>query len=299
MSRAERTEEGRQQAEGPGPLLERERERQGLSRQQVAERLNLDVSVIDAIESENYAALGAPVFAKGHLGHYASLLGLPVDATLDAYSRSQNQVSQPTLVPKSRFELPQDDRRPRWPWVVGGLLLFLVAAALVAYVSEYGFRLPFHGPSAVFAPASKPENADATRVVTAETADGAASRQGDGPGMESAVRPAVPASQIGSVPAGDDSALPATVQPGQLELELRFSADSWVEIYDRSGQAVFYDLGRAGTARTVLAAAPLSVTLGNAGAVGLSISGRMVSVPQPVSGQTVSRFSIDPEGALR
>ncbi len=298
MSRAERAEE-RQQAEGPGPLLERERERQGLSRQQVAERLNLDVGVIDAIETENYVALGAPVFAKGHLGHYASLLGLPVDATLDAYSRSQNQVSQPTLVPKSRFELPQDDRRPRWPWVVGGLMLFLVAAAVVAYVSEYGFRLPFHGPSAVFAHAPEPEKAETTRVVAAEAADGAASRQGGEPGMEAAAVPAAPASQSESVPTGDEVAPSATRQPGQLELELRFSADSWVEIYDRSGQAVFYDLGRAGTARTVLAAAPLSVTLGNAGAVGLSISGRSVSLPQPVSGQTVSRFSIDPEGALR
>ena len=32
--------------------------------------------------------------------------------------------------------------RPKWPWVLGGALAFVVAAGLAAYVSEYGLRLP-------------------------------------------------------------------------------------------------------------------------------------------------------------
>jgi hypothetical protein len=35
-----------------------------------------------------------------------------------------------------------DRGRPKWPWLFGGVLLVLVAAAMVAYVSEYGVRLP-------------------------------------------------------------------------------------------------------------------------------------------------------------
>ena len=56
---------------GPGAELARERERQGLTEQQVAEQLNLDVSVIHWIENDDFAALGAPVFAKGHLRRYS------------------------------------------------------------------------------------------------------------------------------------------------------------------------------------------------------------------------------------
>jgi cytoskeleton protein RodZ len=299
MSRAEQAEAERQ-AEGPGPQLERERERQGLSRQQVAERLNLDVGVIEAIESENYAALGAPVFAKGHLRHYAVLLGLRADAVLEAYSHSQNQASQPTLVPKARYELPEDDRRPRWPWIVGGLLLFLAGAAAVAYVSEYGFRLPLRGPAgAVGADAPEAVSAGPTRVAAAEASDNTAAPESAQAAAVAPLEQAAPAAQAAVPQAGATGTSPVAAQPGQLELELRFTADSWVEIYDRSGQAVFYDLGRAGTARTVLAAAPLSVTLGNSGAVALSISGRAVSLPRPAPGQTVSRFSVDPEGTLR
>jgi len=41
-----------------------------------AEQLNLDLSVIHALENNDYGALGAPVFAKGHLRKYAALVGL-------------------------------------------------------------------------------------------------------------------------------------------------------------------------------------------------------------------------------
>ena len=64
----------------PGQLLRRERERRSLSVQQAAEDLHLDASTVEAIEADRLAALGAPVYAKGHLKKYAALLGLsPAD----------------------------------------------------------------------------------------------------------------------------------------------------------------------------------------------------------------------------
>ena len=61
---------------GPGPMLRRARESRGLTPQQAAEQLNLDVSVVEALERDDLAALGAPVFAKGHLRRYGAMLGL-------------------------------------------------------------------------------------------------------------------------------------------------------------------------------------------------------------------------------
>jgi hypothetical protein len=101
---------------------------------------------------------------------------------------------------------------------------------------------------------------------------------------------------VESAKAGSAGNVPAA---GQVGLDLEFAADAWLEIYDRSGQAVIYDLGRGGTRRSVLAEAPLSVTVGNAGSVNLSVNGSRVRIPEPATGQTVSRFSIGPDGALR
>ena len=44
-----------------------------------------------ALERDDFAALGAPVFVKGHLRRYAALLGLAEDEILGAYERSRAQ----------------------------------------------------------------------------------------------------------------------------------------------------------------------------------------------------------------
>jgi hypothetical protein len=79
---------------------------------------------------------------------------------------------------------------------------------------------------------------------------------------------------------------------------MTFAADSWAEIYDGAGKAVLYDLGRAGSQRTIAAQAPLSVTLGNAPAVTLSVNGRAMPMPPVPAGQTVARFKVQADGTL-
>ena len=84
--------------------------------------------------------------------------------------------------------------------------------------------------------------------------------------------------------------------PGQVTLQLKFTADSWVEVFDGSGKAVLYDLGKSGSERTIAAAPPLSVTLGNAPAVTIVVNGR--AVPRPPTQGTLARFSVGADGML-
>ena len=70
-------EDGESGAAGPGAGLRLAREQLGLTQQQAAEQLTVDVSVITALDADDFAALGADVFVKGHLRRYAALLGLP------------------------------------------------------------------------------------------------------------------------------------------------------------------------------------------------------------------------------
>jgi hypothetical protein len=225
------------------------------------------------------AALGAPVFAKGHLRRYAILLGIPEDDILGGYERSTARPEQPTLVPKSRAEMAPVRGKSKWPFVLGGAIAFLLAAGLAAYISANGLQLPWPKSAKSQAAAESTDSATATTPSATNPADGAAA--------------ATPA-------AGDIAATPAAVVPaGQVRLQLRFAADSWVEIYDGTGKAVLYDLGKSGTVRTVAAVAPLSVTIGNAAAVSVEVNGRTVRPPPQAPGQTVARFGVGPDGALR
>jgi cytoskeleton protein RodZ len=259
-------------AASPGTRLRLARESHGLTEQQAAEAINLDPMVVTALEANDFPALGAPVFVRGHLRRYAGFLGLPEDEIVSAYERSKQQVGEPSLVPRARLEMEPVRGRPRWPWVVGGTAAFLLAAVLVAYLSEHGLPGLASGDDQAAGenPAPAPESAQSgSRTVAA-------------PGV--------------AAPEGRTGTAPAT--PGQVNLQLKFSGDSWVEVFDGSGKAVIYDLGKAGSERTVSAAAPISVTLGNAASVRVTVNGREVAPPRLADAGTMTRFSIAGDGSV-
>ena len=70
---------------GPGASLRAAREGQQIPIDQVAEQLHLSVSMVEAMERDDYAHLPGPVFVRGYLKNYARLVGLSVDHILAAY----------------------------------------------------------------------------------------------------------------------------------------------------------------------------------------------------------------------
>ena len=64
-------EAGSGEPRGIGARLRAAREKRGLTLLQAAERLHLDVRVVEALEAGDFAALGADVYVRGHLRRYA------------------------------------------------------------------------------------------------------------------------------------------------------------------------------------------------------------------------------------
>ena len=60
-----------------GERLRAGRERAGLSVAAAAEKLHLDPKVIEALEADRFAELGASVYVRGHLRRYADFVGEP------------------------------------------------------------------------------------------------------------------------------------------------------------------------------------------------------------------------------
>jgi cytoskeleton protein RodZ len=80
------------------------------------------------------------------------------------------------------------------------------------------------------------------------------------------------------------------------ELTLKFSSDSWAEVYDASGQRLFYDVGAAASAHTMKGPAPLRVVLGNASGVAVEFNGRPALIPAGVQPDGSTRFIINAHG---
>jgi cytoskeleton protein RodZ len=86
----------------PGALLAAERERQGLSRADIAQRLHMSAGQIEALEAGDYARLPRGTFLRGFVRNYARVLGLKPEAMLGALEGDAPGDKAPAIVVPSQ-----------------------------------------------------------------------------------------------------------------------------------------------------------------------------------------------------
>src|SRR5687768_2296080 len=177
----------------PGALLKRERERRALSIQQVAEDLHLDPWVIEAIEANRFQALGAPVYAKGHLRKYATSLELPTDELIQKYDALQDRPVIADPIPMAiAAPLPPPRRSFKRPILI---LLSLLVVVVLAWAAVQLFAARSKAvPTDAAVLASTPQPATETQqpVRTVE-APGEEAPGEEAPGEEAPVENVAPA----------------------------------------------------------------------------------------------------------
>jgi cytoskeleton protein RodZ len=88
----------------------------------------------------------------------------------------------------------------------------------------------------------------------------------------------------------------ALTSPAEAQLALRFSAPSWVEVYDAGGRRLLQGVEAADSARTLAGAPPLRVVLGNAPGVALQVNGQAVALGGFVHHDGTAHIVIDGAG---
>jgi cytoskeleton protein RodZ len=115
---------------GPGERLQAERIKKGLSLEDVAGRMHLSTSILEAIEENNFDEITAPIFVKGYLRAYARIVALSEDQMieqyLDMYSEEDPPISSTSnMVP----ELSVKDARIKWTTYLVILVLGVLLSA--------------------------------------------------------------------------------------------------------------------------------------------------------------------------
>src|SRR5688572_844789 len=111
-----------------GERLRAGRERSGLSVAAAAEKLHLDVKVIDALEADRFTELGASVYVRGHLRRYADFVGEPGAELVNSYSARDARPPPPDLTQVPHAEHRADPRRLVTPLVGLGCAAVLLVA---------------------------------------------------------------------------------------------------------------------------------------------------------------------------
>jgi cytoskeleton protein RodZ len=112
-----------------GALLKTERERLGLSLEQITEKTRMRTQVLEAIEHEAWDSLPPPVFVRGFLRSYARVLGISQELVVGLYAKHVPSES-PGLATRLG---PSRNRRP------GAWVVFLVLAILAAFYGMWHF----------------------------------------------------------------------------------------------------------------------------------------------------------------
>lgn len=292
-----------------GERLSEARRKNDISVRDIAKELHLDEPTVRALEKNQFAALGAPVFAKGHLRKYAELVDVSIDDVMaDYYQMNRASAAPPVVGPKRK----QPTDIPLGPWIGGAVIVLLLVAIVYWWITagqDWFSRIEPQDTVTIAEPVDDTADLvpDSTAIPVTPTATPSAGEAPPvaaealpsvtGGAAESTVDPAVataavtrqlPEPETGAV-AGDSVAA-----EGEVSMQLSFGTDCWTEISDATGRRLFYDLGAAGRVVTVTGVAPLRVVLGDSTAVSIRVNGEDFPIPDAARSGRLARLTIDP-----
>jgi cytoskeleton protein RodZ len=115
---------------GPGERLQAARIKNGLSLEDVANRMHLSSSILEALEDNNFDEITAPIFVKGYLRAYARIVSLSEDEMIEQYIDFYSEEDPPISSTSNMApELSPADTRIKWTTYLVILLLAVLLAA--------------------------------------------------------------------------------------------------------------------------------------------------------------------------
>lgn len=257
------------------------REKARLTLESVAQQLKLPVAVLDAIEREDWARLGAPIFVRSYVGSYANALGLPAELADEVVrGRPAPQLSVISVSSPSRRVFDRGLMKLAY------LVMTVVIVGSIVMLAIY-FQAPRR--SAEVLPLDPPVNySEASGSI-----DSGSRAADDGTAWaisaQAAANPPVLASMAPQ--------LPPAAPPAGGDIVLRFHAASWVEIQGPNGASLERGMLPAGSERRFNRGELGQVTLGDAAAVEVSQDGVRLDLT-PYLEAKVARFTVSSAGEI-
>ena len=282
----------------PGQTLAAERERQGLSRADAAQRLHMSAWQIEALETGDYKRLPKGTFLRGFVRNYAKVLGLAADPILALLPEEAPRDKKPGIVvPTQNIRFDPIGDRLQNPYVKAGALafvalalgfaamywLFYIRPAQTAGTTRKSVEMPIAQPAAT-APVAVAQAPAAVEPVKVEAPPKPAPARAEPPKVEppkaTPVKAEAPRPEILRI--GADGSV----------LRFRFKGSSWVEIRDAKGKVLLSRLNPAGSETEVSGRPPFNVVVGNAPEVQLFYNDHEFDL-EPHTKVAVARFTVE------
>jgi cytoskeleton protein RodZ len=232
-----------------GDLLRSEREKKGLSLEEVEEATRIRRRYLEALENGDAAHLPAPVYTQGFIRNYAIFLGLAPQEAL-ALFRGAEPVSPPVAPLQGALRAAN---RPNWILVIGLLIGLAAVALLIVWGVPY-----YRDGQAPAVPSPSGEAATATPLPASAT-------------------PVPPTATASATPPIQPTLLPtftATVTPvAGVQVQVIVTDKSWLRV-TVDGQVAYEGTLEAGETHTWTGKDAVTMLSGNAAGTSVIVNGK-------------------------
>lgn len=266
-----------------GEALRAEREKKGLSIQDIEKATSIRALYLNAIEDGNYSVAPGEVYVKGFIRNYANFLGLDPQQMIDLYRQSQAPAEPPetqeaAAEPAKESSVSEKMIRKRQKassWTKRYIAIALIIAAGGAALWAFGGAL---------SPA-KPQ-ADKNLAET---------KPAPGPAVQQPPA-AVPSPPPASVPAPtapakpNEATAPGTAATKPVVVSAKFTDRCWI-LVTADGKQIFEGTPKVGDSLTWQGEREVTVRMGNAGAVDIIYNGKSAGKLGDVGEVAVKTFT--------
>jgi cytoskeleton protein RodZ len=295
------------QAAGPGQLLRAAREQLGWTREQVASRLHLRLTLIAAIESDTYDKNTAHTFIRGYLRTYAKLVNVPEETVLAAYTKlgltPPDNIDMQSFSRRSRQQA-NDSRLKLVTWLVILALIGLSVAWWWQSTAKRSAGEDALAASEMSTPAEPQASTDINEATQGELPVEQAGAVDEGSVSAPVVEQSTTASEAVSTAPVEDAVVSdavATVPDSATDtaasvpqLKLNFAADCWLDVKDSTGKTLFSGLKKANDELTLAGTAPFKFIIGAPMAVKIEFEGKSIDMSRYNNGRT-AKFALPQE----
>jgi cytoskeleton protein RodZ len=289
-----------------GETLRRERLKRNLQLAEISNELKISTRFLQAIESDQFDKLPGGLFAKSFVRQYARLLGLDEEAIAGEMQQALAPAPEvPGPVEKARqasvapIQVPKvdewetvGDKRFRWSgWLSAVVLVvvMLVCSAVYAWmqrpkspVAAQASPPKQSGAQSAPAPAGLATQPAAAPDVTVPPPSPVAPAAAAAPAGEQRPAEQKPAEQVPAEPKPAPAAARVTPPNPEATVHVEIAADETVWVLARAdGKYAFSATMDARTTRTVDGVKEVTVRLGNAGGVTISLNGKPIGPAGP------------------
>jgi len=269
-----------------GPRLKEQREKRGITLEQISKSTKIGVRFLEALEEDQFERLPGGIFNKGFVRAYARCVGLDEEQAIADYL-AVTEANQPAAVSVEEAPVlepppqPKRERAASLPWGIFATVLLIVAFSFAVW--GFFFRATSTREKEVSLPIQRQPPAPATVPVAAPSLP---STQPNSPKPSSnaqtpsvppaSTQPATPASSA-ATPPGNSTAVPVW---RDIVLKIKANEEAWLSITVDGEVTSELTLPASGE-KIVHAKDQIVVKTGNVGALDFELKGK----PVPVLGE--------------